>query len=363
MSDVTLKEVHKSFGTTKVIKGLDLEINDGEFVVIVGKSGCGKSTLLRMIAGLESITSGEISISGSVVNNLEPKERDVAMVFQNYALYPHMTAFQNIGYALRIARRPKKEIRERVEWVARVLGIEDLMERKPSQMSGGQRQRVAMGRAIIRKPGVFLFDEPLSNLDAKLRNKMRVELKRLHNSLKATSIFVTHDQVEAMTMADKLVLMNVGIVEQIGTPREIYAYPNSTYVATFIGSPEMNLFQGSLSSDGESINVLNGQEFKLPYKVKSSQGLTVMVGIRPEHLALGPKVHGEYGLMAQIEYIEDLGASLVFHAKAGEQEFTILAQADIDNPTNGDVFVQFLPSNLHFFDASNGLRIEVEKYN
>ena len=363
MSDVTLKEVHKSFGTTKVIKGLDLEINDGEFVVIVGKSGCGKSTLLRMIAGLESITSGEISISGSVVNNLEPKERDVAMVFQNYALYPHMTAFQNIGYALRIARRPKTEILERVEWVARVLGIEDLMERKPSQMSGGQRQRVAMGRAIIRKPGVFLFDEPLSNLDAKLRNKMRVELKRLHNSLKATSIFVTHDQVEAMTMADKLVLMNVGIVEQIGTPREIYAYPNSTYVATFIGSPEMNLFQGSLSSDGESINVLNGQEFKLPYKVKSSQGQTVMVGIRPEHLALGPKVQGEYGLMAQIEYIEDLGASLVFHAKAGEQEFTILAQADIDNPTNGDVFVQFLPSNLHFFDASNGLRIEVEKYN
>jgi sn-glycerol 3-phosphate transport system ATP-binding protein len=363
MSDVAIKEVHKSFGTTKVIIGLDLEINDGEFVVIVGKSGCGKSTLLRMIAGLESITSGEISISGSVVNNLEPKERDVAMVFQNYALYPHMTAFQNIGYALRIARRPKTEIRERVEWVARVLGIEDLMERKPSQMSGGQRQRVAMGRAIIRKPGVFLFDEPLSNLDAKLRNKMRVELKKLHNSLKATSIFVTHDQIEAMTMADKLVVMNVGIVEQIGTPREIYAYPNSTYVATFIGSPEMNLFQGSLSSDGKSINALNGEEFKLPYKVKSSQGQTVMVGIRPEHLALGPKVHGEYGLMAQIEYIEDLGASLVFHAKAGEQEFTILAQADIENPTNGDVFVQFLPSNLHFFDASNGLRIEVEEYN
>lgn len=363
MSDVTIKDVHKSFGTTKVIKGLDLEINDGEFVVIVGKSGCGKSTLLRMIAGLETITSGEISISGSVVNNLEPKERDVAMVFQNYALYPHMTAFQNIGYALRIARRPRTEIRERVEWVAGVLGIEDLMERKPSQLSGGQRQRVAMGRAIIREPGVFLFDEPLSNLDAKLRNKMRVELKRLHSSLKATSIFVTHDQVEAMTMADKLVLMNVGIVEQVGTPREIYAYPNSTYVATFIGSPEMNLFQGSLSSDGESINMLNGEEFKLPYKVKSSQGQTIIVGIRPEHLVLGPNLHGEYGLMAQIEYIEDQGASLVFHAKAGEQELTILAQSDIGNPTNGDVFVQFLPSNLHFFDASNGLRIEVEEYN
>ena len=364
MSEVELKQIVKIFPrSTKALDEIDLKVKDRELMVILGPSGCGKSTLLRIVAGLEKATDGRVFIDGQDVTEQEPGTRDIAMVFQNYALYPHMTVFKNIAYGLKNRKINKSEINRRVKEVAETLQIEEYLDRKPSQLSGGQRQRVAMGRAIARNPKVFLFDEPLSNLDAKLRNKMRVELKRLHNSLKATSIFVTHDQVEAMTMADKLVLMNVGIVEQIGTPREIYAYPNSTYVATFIGSPEMNLFQGSLSSDGESINVLNGQEFKLPYKVKSSQGQTVMVGIRPEHLALGPKVHGEYGLMAQIEYIEDLGASLVFHAKAGEQEFTILAQADIDNPTNGDVFVQFLPSNLHFFDASNGLRIEVEKYN
>ena len=363
MANLKLIDIKKSYGKTQVIHGVNLEVLDGEFCVLVGPSGCGKSTLLRMIAGLEAISDGSILIDENIVNHISAAKRGLAMVFQSYALYPHMSVRQNLAFGLENLKLDKTEIEKRIQEAARLLRMEEYLKRRPGQLSGGQMQRVAIGRAIVREPSIYLFDEPLSNLDAELRVATRVELKALHKRLGNTMVYVTHDQVEAMTMADKLVLMNVGIVEQIGTPREIYAYPNSTYVATFIGSPEMNLFQGSLSSDGESINVLNGQEFKLPYKVKSSQGQTVMVGIRPEHLALGPKVHGEYGLMAQIEYIEDLGASLVFHAKAGEQEFTILAQADIDNPTNGDVFVQFLPSNLHFFDASNGLRIEVEKYN
>ncbi len=313
MANVSLRQVRKSFGATEVIHGIDIEIGNGEFAVIVGPSGCGKSTLLRMIAGLEAVTAGEVAIGDRVVNDLEPKERDVAMVFQNYGLYPHMTAFQNISYALRIARRPKAEIRERVERVARILGIEDLLARKPSQLSGGQRQRVAMGRAIIREPDVFLFDEPLSNLDARLRSQMRVEIKRLHDDLKATSIFVTHDQVEAMTMADRLVVMNQGVVEQTGTPRQVYRRPGSTYVASFIGAPAMNLLPATLSGDGGAVEGRGMERIALPHDAGPGRsGRRVMLGIRPEHLAVVPG-DGAGLLSARLLYAEDLGASRLLH--------------------------------------------------
>ncbi|MEX0759936.1 MAG: sn-glycerol-3-phosphate ABC transporter ATP-binding protein UgpC, partial [Tistlia sp.] len=250
MADITMSAVRKSYGETEVIHGIDVAIADGEFIVIVGPSGCGKSTLLRMVAGLETITAGEISIGGRVVNRLEPKERDIAMVFQNYALYPHMSVFDNMAYGLKIARTPKQEIRARVEEAARLLELEGLLERKPRQLSGGQRQRVAMGRAIVRKPAVFLFDEPLSNLDAKLRVQMRLEIKQLQRKLGTTSLYVTHDQIEAMTLADRLVVMNQGVAEQIDTPMAVYSHPATTFVAGFIGSPAMNFLNGEVGAEG-----------------------------------------------------------------------------------------------------------------
>ncbi len=358
MADVSLRQVRKSFGTTEVIHGVDVDIGDGEFAVIVGPSGCGKSTLLRMIAGLEAVTAGDILIGDRVVNDLEPKERDVAMVFQNYALYPHMTAFRNISYALRIARRPKAEIRERVERVARILGIEDLLERKPSQLSGGQRQRVAMGRAIIREPGVFLFDEPLSNLDARLRGQMRVEIKRLHHELKATSIFVTHDQVEAMTMADRLVVMNQGVIEQIGTPREIYRRPGSTYVAGFIGAPAMNLLSATLSGDGAFVDVGGMGRFAVPTHAGSVQpGRRVTLGVRPEHLSVvaegGPAL-----LSAHLMYTEDLGAARLLHGAVGGDELIIHTPDETGGRPGDRLRLAADPANLHLFDAESGRRLE-----
>ena len=358
MANVSLRQVRKSFGTTEVIHGIDIEIGDGEFAVIVGPSGCGKSTLLRMIAGLEAVTAGEVAIGDRVVNDLEPKERDVAMVFQNYGLYPHMTAFQNISYALRIARRPKAEIRERVERVSRVLGIEDLLARKPSQLSGGQRQRVAMGRAIIREPDVFLFDEPLSNLDAKLRSQMRVEIKRLHDELKATSIFVTHDQVEAMTMADRLVVMNQGVVEQTGTPRQVYRRPGSTYVAGFIGAPAMNLLPATLSGDGAAVEGREVGRIALPNGAgQDMSGRRVMLGIRPEHLAV--VADGEENLLsARLLYAEDLGASRLLHCAVGDDELIVHTQ-DESGDLPGDMLrLAADPANLHLFDEESGRRLE-----
>ncbi|MFZ4533794.1 MAG: sn-glycerol-3-phosphate ABC transporter ATP-binding protein UgpC, partial [Alsobacter sp.] len=244
MSTISIKGVHKNYGRNPVVKGVDLEIATGEFMVVLGPSGCGKSTLLRMIAGLEAITAGDIAIGGRIVNQLEPRERGCAMVFQNYALYPHMTVAENIGYALKVSGLGKAERRERVAAIAKTVGLEDFLERRPGELSGGQRQRVAMGRAMIREPQVFLFDEPLSNLDAKLRVQMRIEIRKLHNRLKTTSVFVTHDQVEAMTLADRLVVMNAGRIEQIGTPEEVYRAPATRFVAGFIGSPAMNLVEG-----------------------------------------------------------------------------------------------------------------------
>ena len=358
MANVSLRQVRKSFGTTEVIHGIDIEIGDGEFAVIVGPSGCGKSTLLRMIAGLEAVTAGEVAIGDRVVNDLEPKERDVAMVFQNYGLYPHMTAFQNISYALRIARRPRAEIRERVERVSRVLGIEDLLARKPSQLSGGQRQRVAMGRAIIREPDVFLFDEPLSNLDAKLRSQMRVEIKRLHDELKATSIFVTHDQVEAMTMADRLVVMNQGVVEQTGTPRQVYRRPGSPYVAGFIGAPAMNLLPATLSGDGTAVEGRGMGRIVLPNGAgQELSGRRVMLGIRPEHLAVVGD--GSEGLLsASLLYAEDLGASRLLHCAVGDHELIVHTQDEAGDRAGDRLRLAADPANLHLFDAQSGRRLE-----
>ena len=358
MANVSLRQVRKSFGATEVIHGIDIEIGDGEFAVIVGPSGCGKSTLLRMIAGLEAVTAGEVAIGDRVVNDLEPKERDVAMVFQNYGLYPHMTAFQNISYALRIARRPKAEIRERVERVARILGIEELLARKPSQLSGGQRQRVAMGRAIIREPDVFLFDEPLSNLDAKLRSQMRVEIKRLHDELKATSIFVTHDQVEAMTMADRLVVMNQGVVEQTGTPRQVYRRPDSTYVAGFIGAPAMNLLPATLSGDGAAVEGGGTVRIAPPDGPGPRRpGRRVMLGVRPEHLTV--VADGNGGLLsARLLYAEDLGASRLLHCAVGDDELIVHTQDETGDRPGDTLRLAADPANLHLFDAESGRRLE-----
>src|SRR5882757_9116581 len=287
MASVAIRDVRKAFGAIEVIHGVDVLIDDGEFVVLVGPSGCGKSTLLRMIAGLENITGGEISIGGRVVNNLPPKERDVAMVFQNYALYPHMTVAANMAFSMKLRGAPKDEIDTRVNRAADILGLGPYLERYPRQLSGGQRQRVAMGRAIVRDPQVFLFDEPLSNLDAKLRVQMRTEIKELHQRLKTTTVYVTHDQIEAMTMADKIVVMHDGLVEQIGAPLELYDKPDNQFVAGFIGSPAMNFLKGKVKSNGSAgFEGPNGVKLPLATAPANADGRPAVYGIRPEHFAI-----------------------------------------------------------------------------
>jgi len=302
MTEVSLREVRKSYGDLEVIHGIDMEIKDGEFIVIVGPSGCGKSTLLRMIAGLEQITGGEVSIGGRVVNNLEPKDRDIAMVFQNYALYPHMSVYQNMAYGLKIRRMSKEEIDQRVQKAAKTLELSQLLQRKPRQLSGGQRQRVAMGRAIVREPAVFLFDEPLSNLDAKLRVQMRLEIKKLQRQLGTTSIYVTHDQVEAMTLADRLIVMNAGVAEQIGSPLEVYDHPATTYVASFIGSPAMNFLPAKLSAGGSlgADTLVHGRfvaadadvTLRLPGTAKCKPGDVLPLSADPDRLHVFDKETG-----------------------------------------------------------------------
>src|SRR6187397_858893 len=290
MADVALRKVVKRYDDVEAVRGIDLDIADHEFIVLVGPSGCGKSTTLRMIAGLEDITGGEILIGGDVVNDVPPKDRDIAMVFQNYALYPHMTVEQNMSFGLRLKRYPKAEIRKRVDEAARILDIKELLNRKPKQLSGGQRQRVAMGRAIVRNPKVFLFDEPLSNLDAKLRVQMRTEIKKVHQQVRTTTVYVTHDQVEAMTLADRVVVMNHGIIEQVGSPQELYHSPKTRFVAGFIGSPAMNFIPCRLEQAGEGLNVRLSDTItfavpaeRLP-RYKASVGKELTFGIRPEHL-------------------------------------------------------------------------------
>jgi sn-glycerol 3-phosphate transport system ATP-binding protein len=355
MGAISLRNVVKRYGTgpkaNPVIHGVSAEIADGEFVVIVGPSGCGKSTLLRMVAGLEEISGGEIAISGRVVNDTEPSERDIAMVFQNYALYPHMSVFDNMAYGLKIAKLPIAEIKQRVDKAAKILELAPYLQRKPRELSGGQRQRVAMGRAIVRQPQVFLFDEPLSNLDAKLRAQTRLEIQKLHKELGVTSLFVTHDQVEAMTLAQRMIVMNAGRMEQIGTPEEVYHRPATTFVAGFIGSPPMNLIKGS--ADGSRF-IVDGQTLPLPGAAPRSG--EIILGLRPEHASL--RGAGNLGWQLKVEMLEMLGAERLVYCSAGSVLFTVRVEATLAPPKVGDtVTLQASPEQLHWFDAATTQRI------
>jgi sn-glycerol 3-phosphate transport system ATP-binding protein len=352
MGAIALRRVEKTYGhgpkAVKVIHGVDVEIPDGEFVVIVGPSGCGKSTLLRMVAGLEEITGGEIHIGGRIVNALEPAERDIAMVFQNYALYPHMSVYDNMAYGLKIAKRPKAEIEARVQKAAKILELGALLDRTPRQLSGGQRQRVAMGRAIVRQPAVFLFDEPLSNLDAKLRAQTRLEIQKLHRELGVTSLFVTHDQVEAMTLAERMIVMNAGRIEQLGTPEQVYQKPASTFVASFIGSPPMNLLAGEATADGFRSGA---QTLPLPAPAPRPGPLTL--GVRPEHAEIRPG--GAWSM--QVEMIEMLGAERLVYGRLGEALFTVRLDGTLAPPKAGETVGLHVPAEqLHWFDT-DGRRV------
>jgi len=347
MGTVAIEEVRKSYGALEVLHGVSVDIADGEFVILVGPSGCGKSTLLRMVAGLEEISGGTISVNGRVVNKLPPKERDIAMVFQSYALYPHMTVADNMGFSLRLARAPKADKDRRVAEAARVLGLEELLDRFPRQLSGGQRQRVAMGRAIVRDPQVFLFDEPLSNLDAKLRVAMRSEIKALHQRLGTTIIYVTHDQIEAMTMADRIVVMNGGVIEQIGTPLDLYDRPANTFVAEFIGSPAMNLIDGRIEN---GLFVTDGGMALAP--VAGEEGRPVRLGIRPEDFSLDTG-----GFSAEIVTVEPTGSETQVTLTMGGQELVAVFRERIGEGY-GDT-LSLLPAHdkLHLFAADTGLRL------
>ena len=337
MASITLRNIVKRYGVgpkaNQVIHGVNAEIIDGEFIVIVGPSGCGKSTLLRMVAGLEEISGGDILIGENVVNNLEPAKRDIAMVFQNYALYPHMSVFDNMAYGLKIAKVPKDQIKTRVDKAAKILELGPLLERKPRELSGGQRQRVAMGRAIVRQPKVFLFDEPLSNLDAKLRAQTRLEIQKLHQELGITSLFVTHDQVEAMTLAQRMIVMNGGVMEQFGTPEEVYHRPASTFVASFIGSPPMNLLK-------------NGPGAR--------KGATM--GIRPEHLDIG--TDSNQGWAMQVDNVELLGAERLVYGRVGDESLIVRIEESAPSPVRGTT-IQVTPreDRVHWFDTTSGKRL------
>jgi multiple sugar transport system ATP-binding protein len=348
MASVSLRGVHKSFGSTAVVHGVELDIADGEFCVLVGPSGCGKSTLLRMIAGLEEISGGEIAIGGRVVNNVAPKERDIAMVFQNYALYPHMTVLDNMAFSLKLAGVAKEQLQQRVNEAAGILGLADYLGRYPRQLSGGQRQRVAMGRAIVRKPQVFLFDEPLSNLDAKLRVQMRTEIKELHQRLKTTSVYVTHDQIEAMTMADKIVVMNAGRVEQIGSPLDCYDNPANLFVAGFIGSPAMNFIPGKVK-DG-TVAIGEGVAVPLPGNLKMKAGSEIILGVRPEHLSVAAE-----GLPAKVVVVEPTGADTqIFCKLAGSDINAVVRERHEFHP--GEM-IRLAPQLTFLFDPASGARL------
>jgi len=353
MASVEIRDVRKAFGATNVIHGVNISIRDGEFVVLVGPSGCGKSTLLRMIAGLENITAGEIRIGDRVVNNLPPKERDVAMVFQNYALYPHMTVAANMAFSMKLRGAPKSEIEERVRGAADILGLSQLLERFPRQLSGGQRQRVAMGRAIVRDPQVFLFDEPLSNLDAKLRVQMRTEIKELHQRLKTTTVYVTHDQIEAMTMADKIVVMHDGLVEQIGAPLELYDRPNNIFVAGFIGSPAMNMIKGRIRNNGSaSFEGPAGVRFSLPEGGAASDGQPAVYGVRPEHFSLA-----DDGAEAEVQVIEPTGSELQVVAKLGGEDVIAVFRERHQFKPGDKIRLKPDPQLVHLFDEASGQRL------
>ena len=353
MASVEIRDVQKHFGSTHVIRGVNVSIADGEFAVLVGPSGCGKSTLLRMIAGLEEIGGGEIAIGGKVVNAMQPKERDIAMVFQNYALYPHMKVRDNMAFSLLLAKRPRAEVDERVNKAAAILGLGELLDRYPRQLSGGQRQRVAMGRAIVRDPQVFLFDEPLSNLDAKLRVAMRTELKELHQRLKTTSVYVTHDQIEAMTMGDKIVVMRDGLVEQQGRPLELYDRPANLFVAGFIGSPAMNFIPGTLKRAGGAarVELSDGTSVAAPPGAAGEDGQRVVFGTRPEHLALAS---GSEGFAAKVVVVEPTGADTQVFAKFGDADLNAVFRER--HEFRAGEAIRLVPdhSRSHVFDAASG---------
>jgi multiple sugar transport system ATP-binding protein len=352
MAGVEIRNVRKAFGATQVIHGVSIDIQDGEFVILVGPSGCGKSTLLRMIAGLENISGGEIRIGERVVNNVPPKERDIAMVFQNYALYPHMTVGDNMGFSLKLRKAPKSEIDSRVKRAAEILGLIPLLGRYPRQLSGGQRQRVAMGRAIVRDPQVFLFDEPLSNLDAKLRVAMRAEIKELHQRLQTTTVYVTHDQIEAMTMADKIVVMHDGIVEQMGAPLELYDRPNNLFVAGFIGSPAMNMLKGRL--EGGGFTTEGGLKLPAEAAPASSDGRPVVYGVRPEHFQLTPS-----GVPVEVVVVEPTGSEtqVVVRGGGGHQEMVCVFRERVTAKPGETIHVQPNPRLVHLFDQETGQRL------
>jgi len=356
MATVGINNIKKRYADTDVIHGVSLDINDGEFIVVVGPSGCGKSTLLRMVAGLETITSGEISIDGKVVNKVEPMDRNIAMVFQNYALYPHMTIFNNMAYGLKNRRVPRDEIETKVQEAASILELDGLLERKPSQLSGGQRQRVAMGRAIVRNPKVFLFDEPLSNLDAKLRVNMRLEIRKLQRRLGITTIYVTHDQVEAMTMADRLVVMNDGIADQIGTPRDVYHAPATKFVAGFIGSPAMNFVAAKPSKNGQSVAAF-GIDIAIPVGSSLDGTGSVELGVRPEHLKVDPEAGP---IQITVEAVENLGVDTIVYGRtpAHEREpVAVRITGDLQFEIETTIRVRLDPESVHLFDRNSGHRI------
>jgi multiple sugar transport system ATP-binding protein len=350
MASVEIRDVKKAYGATQVIHGVSVDIEDGEFVILVGPSGCGKSTLLRMIAGLENITGGEIRIGPRVVNNLPPKERDIAMVFQNYALYPHMTVADNMAFSLKLKSAPKSEIASKVNRAAEILGLTPLLDRYPRQLSGGQRQRVAMGRAIVRDPQVFLFDEPLSNLDAKLRVSMRGEIKALHQRLKTTTVYVTHDQIEAMTMADKIVVMHDGIVEQIGEPLELYDRPVNLFVAGFIGSPSMNVLEGRIEGGSFAVGDLM---LPLGNAPAAPAGRPVCYGIRPEHFLLT----GAEGIPIEVIVTEPTGSETQVVAKAGGHDIVCVFRERISARPGEIIHVTPDLAHVHLFDKETGRRL------
>ena len=350
MASVDIVDVYKSFGPVSIIKGVNVPIADGEFVILVGPSGCGKSTLLRMIAGLENITGGEIRIGDRVVNDVPPKARDIAMVFQNYALYPHMTVADNMAFSLKLKNRPKEEIAKKVDRAAQILGLGQLLGRYPRQLSGGQRQRVAMGRAIVRDPQVFLFDEPLSNLDAKLRVQMRTEIKELHQRLQTTTIYVTHDQIEAMTMADRIVVMHDGVVEQMGAPLDLYDRPANLFVAGFIGSPAMNIFKGTISAAG--FQTEGGVVLPLGGAPAASEGRPAIYGIRPEHIRLA-----DDGIPVQVVVVEPTGSETQVVVRAGDAELTCVFRERIAARPGETIRVTPEIGLTHLFDTDGGARL------
>jgi multiple sugar transport system ATP-binding protein len=355
MAQVVLKDLNKKYDEVHAVKDVNLHIRDKEFIVLVGPSGCGKSTTLRMVAGLEEITAGEIVIGDRVVNDLPPKDRDIAMVFQNYALYPHMTVYDNMAFGLKMRKFPKAEIEKRVQDAADILGIRELLKRKPRQLSGGQRQRVAVGRAIVRHPQVFLFDEPLSNLDAKLRVQMRVELKRLHDRLETTAIYVTHDQVEAMTLGDRVVVMKDGWIQQVGEPLELYGKPANRFVAGFIGSPAMNFAEVTVSEDGGQVFVSNpGLRIAVSParadRMRAYKGQAVTLGVRPEdlHIADG---NGRTGFDALVEVVEPLGSEILLDVKVGGSGMVARVEPSVRAKVHEKIRLNVDPDRLHFFDA------------